>query len=306
VSKVQFSANGNLIAALSHDWQAAVWDLRSGRALRLFDVPSGLSADNAALALSDDGQRFAFCAGNHAKLWDLASGKELGSWDLPTGIADVMAFHPSGKLLLFRWEKRVYLVRDLLGAQPLQPFAQLHGFERQIFDAASSPDGRYIIAEGYGGPHGADLRIKAFESLTGRELWSVDPKRPDSKSGRVYVDPTGTVVSGELAHDDTARLYRMPGGEFIRDLPWKPGCIGPGGQMWATTMAVAPKRQPGVSLLRHQDKLPLIVLGIDRRISSIVMQFDREGRRVAWGNADGTVSVCDLEEIRNRLAGLGL
>ena len=38
-------------ACSSADWQAAVWDVSSGRLVQSFDVPQGVVADNAALAL---------------------------------------------------------------------------------------------------------------------------------------------------------------------------------------------------------------------------------------------------------------
>jgi hypothetical protein len=35
-------------------------------------------------------------------------------------------------------------------------------------------------------------------------------------------------------------------------------------------------------------------------------QFSPDGRQLAWGNGNGSVSVCDLEEIQRRLAEVGL
>jgi hypothetical protein len=50
---------------------------------------------------------------------------------------------------------------------------------------------------------------------------------------------------------------------------------------------------------------PLVTLGIDVVASNFV-QFDPRGTQLAWGNADGTVTVCNLEEIRDRLSRAGL
>jgi len=36
------------------------------------------------------------------------------------------------------------------------------------------------------------------------------------------------------------------------------------------------------------------------------MTFSPDGKRVAWGNADGSVMVADLDVIRSRLARVGL
>jgi hypothetical protein len=37
-----------------------------------------------------------------------------------------------------------------------------------------------------------------------------------------------------------------------------------------------------------------------------LVQFGPDGRHVAWGNVDGTVTVCDLEEVQKRLTEIGL
>ena len=48
-----------------------------------------------------------------------------------------------------------------------------------------------------------------------------------------------------------------------------------------------------------------VTLGIDGG-SAVNPQFDRAGNQLAWGNTDGTVTVCDLKEIRERLGSVGL
>src|SRR5207237_4796519 len=86
VSQVRFSSDGQRLAALSHNWQVAIWETASGRLEYLFDVPRGVFADNAALAFSRDAQKFAFAAGQEAKLWDLAPGAGEKRWSIPPGL----------------------------------------------------------------------------------------------------------------------------------------------------------------------------------------------------------------------------
>ena len=50
---------------------------------------------------------------------------------------------------------------------------------------------------------------------------------------------------------------------------------------------------------------PLVVLGLDRELSD-TPTFTRDGALAAWGNADGSVTVCRLGEVRARLDRLGL
>ena len=39
---------------------------------------------------------------------------------------------------------------------------------------------------------------------------------------------------------------------------------------------------------------------------SDAMKFSQDGNHIVWGNQDGTVTVCDLNEVQRRLAGVGL
>ena len=61
-----------------------------------------------------------------------------------------------------------------------------------------------------------------------------------------------------------------------------------------------------LSMFKDTNRIPVVTLGIDGGNSIHTPQFDRAGNRFAWGNTDGTVMVCELEEIRTRLGSIGL
>ena len=167
VSKSIFSPDGRLVCALSDDWHVGLWDRASHRLLRVLEVAPGFHADNAALALSPDGQRFAFASGREASLWNVTTGEALRTWKLPDGLVDQIAFYGPKQLLLFREETesgtvgpsanfdpimypRVCRVRDLLGLEPLKPLAEIRDFNLHVLHAACSTDGRYYVVEGKG------------------------------------------------------------------------------------------------------------------------------------------------------------
>ena len=64
------------------------------------------------------------------------------------------------------------------------------------------------------------------------------------------------------------------------------------------------------SQLPHADVLYgrlIMVLGrVIVRPYGALGQFSRDGRIVAWGDLEGTVSVCDLVEVQRQLAEVGL
>ena len=80
-------------------------------------------------------------------MWDVTTGRELKRWELPPGLGNQLAFHPSGKLLLFRWETedgqnypvsnvpwqrhpRVCRLRNLLGPKPEEPIKLIKDFNK--------------------------------------------------------------------------------------------------------------------------------------------------------------------------------
>jgi hypothetical protein len=84
----------------------------------------------------------------------------------------------------------------------------------------------------------------------------------------------------------------MPSGKVITPLRFA-GSMSVGAKHWVST--------PHTSIYQDQDKQPLITLDIDE-LRSTCTQFISKGSHVAWGNRDGTVTMCDLEVIWRRLA----
>ncbi len=171
VAKVCFSADGKRLAALAHDWQVGIWDLPSGRLLHVVDGPKGFAADNAGLAFSPDGRRFAMSAGREARLWDVETGETAKSWKLPLGISDSLAFAAADKLLLLRAETRdptagpfsnylprqyprVCRLRNLLGDSPSKAIAEVDDFNWHVFGIGGSSAGKCFAIEGLGGASG--------------------------------------------------------------------------------------------------------------------------------------------------------
>jgi hypothetical protein len=81
-----------------------------------------------------------------------------------------------------------------------------------------------------------------------------------------------------------------------------PDTLGPDAELWGRALP-DPR---GLRLFRRGDATPFVTLGIDATFSSVVFPFSRDGRFLAWGNADGSVTVCNLEEVQRRLKEVGL
>jgi eukaryotic-like serine/threonine-protein kinase len=146
------------VAALSHDWQIGVWDLKTGFLERVLNGPQGITADNSALEFSPDGRRLVCSTGNEARLWDLTTGREQ-QWTLPRGLCDSTAFDASGKnLFLFRAEGDangpVGRMRNLLGPEPEKPLWENRFFNGRMLDAVVSRDATLVAVHGTRGQVG--------------------------------------------------------------------------------------------------------------------------------------------------------
>jgi serine/threonine protein kinase/WD40 repeat protein len=321
VTLVRFSPDGHLVGALSQEWQLGVWETHSGRLLHVFQTPRGITADNAAFAVDSKGRLLAFATWQSARLWDLRAGQLLRSWTLPPGLVDQLAF-AGGKLLLFRAESRdgkaapfgdswqdnprVCRIRNLLGPDPLKPLAERTDFGRYVFTAEAAPDGSFFVAEGYGGPQGKDRAIKAFAGLTGKVIWEVRSQRSAAGS-LLRLDPTGKLLL-HYRHDrmppDLPQKYLagLPSGRLVGTVPDDYHTLGPAARLFGFHDTSG----RGFTLYREGDSTPLVTLNADVPTSSVFDSFNRAGTHVAWGNADGTVSVADIPEVQHRLAALGL
>jgi WD40 repeat protein len=102
--------DGAFGATGSYDGTAVVWDLRDGRAVRVFETPH---INVNAVALSRDGSRLATGGGadGTVRMWDVRAGSELWS---SKHDADALRFSPDGKRLIGRHidEHRVWEVSD--------------------------------------------------------------------------------------------------------------------------------------------------------------------------------------------------
>ncbi len=314
-----FSPDGRRVAALSQTFEAGVWDRETGNLLRLFDAPVGLFADNADLAFSADGRRFALASGERATLWDVDTGAVLGSWTLPGGLCDRLAFEGLDRLRLLRSETksgrvpptggyhpkdhpRVLRLRRLSVSDRMEVVREIDDFNTHVFGDAVTPDGSTFVAEGQGGAAGGTVSrsLKAFDGATGRELWSV-PVLSRGDGANFKIDPSGRVL-WRADDDKGGKLLPWPlmdvrTGAALGHIEPEPLILGPGASRWfsdATDFGGA------LSLMeKEHDGSLLRIPAADYAGKSV---FSPDGLHVALGHTDGTVTVLDLVEIQRRLA----
>jgi WD40 repeat protein len=316
-SHLCFSADGRLLAALGHHCTIAVWDLAQGQLRFLLPTFKGYANGEAGLAFSPDGRRFACSAGDGARLWDLETGRELASWQLPRGTRDALAFHTSGALLLWREEPeekaagaarpRVCRIRNLLSPTPMTPLAAITDIDGHLLNTLATPDGQQFLAEGtYRSPNGQCRAVNAYDSLTGARRWSI-PSTYTPLAGTLALDPSGQLLAVRTDNrPHVGSLAEVASGRLLGDIEPYPVCLGPAAcDLVCCGAGDLPGEEHGYGLFRRGGASAQLVLGMDT-ISSFRPILSRDGSLLAWSNADGTVSVCDLPQLRERLSGAGL
>ncbi len=312
VARVCFSAGGRR-AAYGHGRQVAVWDTAGRQLLGALKAPRAESAENAALAFVGE-DRLA-CAGRElAVLWDINTGRQRDSWPLaPPGYANQLAADAGGRVLLFRAGQvpgesgaAVCRLSVLAPGGDVRPLADSRPFAGRVFDTAAAPGGRIFLASGR---DGADSRLRTVVALRGsdgKETWSSTAERPEDFDN-VFVDPRGRLVHVSCGREELGRRYRAllldaetgrPAGELVSG----PAALGVGAERW---LAGAEEPYRGFALWQRGHDGPILALTGDGT-RSFFPTFSPDGLLVAWGNSDGSVTVCDLPRIKARLEEIGL
>ncbi len=313
-----FSPDGRRLAGLSQTFEAGIWDRETGKLLRLLDAPMNLFADNAGLAFSADGRRFALASGERATLWDVETGAVLGSWTLPGGLCDTLAFEGPDRLRLLRNETksgrvpptsdyhpkdhpRVLRLRRLTVPDRIEVVREINDFNIHVFTAAVTPDGSTFVAEGLGGAAGGSVSRshKAFDGATGRELWSV-PVLSKINSASVGIDPGGRI----LCHADdnnggkvlTWPLMDVRTGKVLGHIDPEPDILGPSAIRWFSRLT---DFGGTLRLMEKGHDRPRLLIPTPENAGGV---FSPDGLHVALARADGTVTLLDLAEIQRRLA----
>jgi serine/threonine protein kinase/WD40 repeat protein len=322
VERVKLSPDGRLVAAITHDWRIGLWEARTGRLLHVLEAPAGLTADNAAIAFGPGG-RFAAAAGREARLWDVATGERLWRWQLPPGLADALAFHASGALLLFRVETEdgkhfpggaarpedqplLCRFRELrASASPilLKESRELDGDE---FSSVAPPDGSCFVANVRPWGPGRTRQVVAFDGTTGQTLW----KREAALHAGTHLrlDAGGRLLSCDGERAETPYpIVELPGGRLAGSLPEANYGWCARERLWTSPRGwESADGPPGVALFQGDDRAPLVTLVTESVPRSLECVFNEDGTLLVWGNTDGTVHVADLREVRRRLGQLGL
>jgi WD40 repeat protein len=310
VFNVAFSRDGRRLASVDSRFELSVWDVGRGVRVAGFAAPRSSSwPDNAGLALDDTGRRLGYASGGRearALLVDLDSTRRQSfvPWPLPAGYERLI--HAGGRFLLVREEHATEqggslhsAVRELTTQGPRMLRSVLRPPEPGdvgFHDCDLSADGKYYTWVGPRRP-ASQLRVEVLEVATGRvvferrlggagsvaDAWA--RLTPDARSLLLDLDNNQAVYS--LAdRDGAARAVKSMVYPITPDGRWGVHIVRPG-----------PNRRQGVLELRPfgRDEIWAEVSTLDAlRPAELACRFSPDGRYLAFGAQDGTITVVDL------------
>ena len=317
VSRLSWSRDNRHLVSLDARFEVRVWDVDRSTSLDVF-LPrtGGFYAENAAVALSDDGRRVAFASGrgtgSQALIRDVWTKTTLRKWSLPGGF-ERLACLGGSRFLLVREEldaNRMNVHTLALELEPGRTTADCRriragrtGDRRGFLNRGLTPDGRYYWWLGPRLPKDA-YRIEVREVATGRLVFD-EVGLPSAVEPGAYLSPDGRylwVSSGEknCLRYDLADTSRRP-----KRVHSTPASVSP-----ASGWVVAPvyvdedglRPFPALALRQLEAERAWLEIRTDEGSPGDAIAFSENGRYLAVGDASGHVIVVDLPALQQEIA----
>jgi WD40 repeat protein len=164
--QIAFSPDGRLLALAHGDRRARVWHAATGQAVK---TPFTHDDPVTGVGFDPSGKVLVTAAGKKVRFWNVERGQQAGAGiDLDRPAFGVEVSSDGKRLLIWNREGRV-AVWDYRQRRPLHKLA---GIDFRVDWAGCSPDGRFVLANGFVQPRNADRRRLVAQ------LWEADTGRP--------------------------------------------------------------------------------------------------------------------------------
>ncbi|HZB45051.1 MAG TPA: hypothetical protein VE360_07400, partial [Pyrinomonadaceae bacterium] len=310
-----FSPDARLLATASfNDSNVKLWEVSTGRELRVLSGKAGSSYALPAIAFSRDSRLVATSGGeNTIKVWEIATGREVQSFAGPAGgllsMAGVsfMSFAADGRTLVAvsdairTWDVATGAERSVadlsalgmggLGAAASASFGVGSGF-------ALSPDGAQLAVVSVEG--GSKAKVRLLDTATGREARSLNLSGVDkphelyraypafARDGRLVV---AGVDGGKLKVWDAAGKPQT-----LAPVPDETGFVGlsPGGDVVAAALADYKLKAWDAATGREVVSLDVPHGGLYKGASIFAFGFSHDARLLATGGFDAQPALWDV------------
>jgi WD40 repeat protein/serine/threonine protein kinase len=295
ITALVFSPDGKLLASAALDSRICLWDLATGRMLR----DTVLDKVVARLAFSPDSQYLATAADLAERQFQVRRVETLKEWfDFAEGNAVrvlELAWSPDGKLLATAGADNTVRVWSLTSLESIKTI----GHRVSAYTIGWSPDGR-LLASG-----STEGTIKVWDRTTDKVTvgsfgnnWGVARLvfLPDARTLLASGGGGGRVWHMALQGNswELKKEFRGPGERLGWELHRGGAAVGPDGRLEADCDL------GGTLVLWQPDSDPLRMRTLRAlpatEVSRVVVAFSPDGRYVAVGGTNGTISLLRLAE----------
>lgn len=302
VKDLAFTPDGGHLVSVSDDKTVRLWDLASGRTLRVMHPPIGHGPEGRlfALAVSPDGRRaavggYGFVGGRcHVWVFDLTTGEVVQCLKGHTDVIGALAYNPSGTMLASGGNDLTVRFWDTATGNQL---AALSGPQREIYELQWSPDGQRLACASFDGT--------ALVYATSGPGPVVLRGHTAEVCCLAWVAGGARLVTGSF--DTTVRLWDPVGGALLSTTP-QPSVVGslacaPDGRLACAVGAVTGESSVRIWLPSGQEVMAFRNLPSNVR----ALAWSPNGQWLAAADLYGAVQVWDTStgQPYRRLAGTG-
>ena len=183
--------------------------------------------------------------------------------------------------------------------------AEIAEFDWYVEHIAVTPDAAYFAIQGSSIKSGKPKRlIHLYDGSTWAQLGAIPTNiaANDTATGMRF-DPKGLrlhVTVDSAGHE----VFEVPSLKPAGAMKHTAACVNVGASRWVFMQSPTADTPEMLVLNERGRDVPLLRIVRDVSVSgSDGIKFSPDGNHIVWGNQDGTVTVCDLNEVQRRLAG---